>query len=140
MRRFFLIMLAGIALATPAAANPSPELSALETLIAESAETPAQHVALGRYYRSRAALARSGAEEQERMGRSPLYVHGNAGHQRFQRERRAEMAEALREQASAFEERAAAHETAARMAATEDGVGEGVEDATGDAATLNAAQ
>lgn len=119
MRRFLTTLIAGILIAVPASASPAPDLSALETLIAESAETPADHAALGRYYRSRAALARANADEQERMGRSFLYVQGNAGHQRFQRERRAGIASALREQAVAYETRAVAHETAARGAAAE---------------------
>lgn len=116
MRRLLIPVLTGILLAAPAMASPSPEAEALEALIAESAETPTEHAALGRYYRSRAALARANAEEQERMGRSFLYGSGNAGQQRFQQARRAELAHALREQAYAFEARAAAHETAAREA------------------------
>lgn len=116
MRRLLMTALAGILLAAPAGASPSPETEALEALVAESAETPTEHAALGRYYRSRATLARTHADEQERMGRSFLYVNGNAGQQRFQRARRAELANALREQAVAYEARAAAHETAAREA------------------------
>ncbi len=123
MRRLLMTALAGILLATPASASPSPDVEALETLIAESAETPTEHAALGRYYRSRAALARANADEQERKGRSFLYVQGNAGQQRVQQARRSEIANALREQANAFEARAAAHEVAAREARPADGLG-----------------
>lgn len=117
MRRLLMTALAGILLATPASASSTPDMEALETLIAESADTATEHAALARYFRSRAALARANAEEQERMGRSFLYVSGNAGHQRHQRARRAEVANVLREQAVALEARALAHETAAREAA-----------------------
>ncbi|MBK7951959.1 MAG: hypothetical protein IPK00_25190 [Deltaproteobacteria bacterium] len=89
MRRLLMTALAGILLAAPASASPSPDTEALETLIAESAETATEHAALGRYYRSRAALARANADQQERMGRSFLYVSGNAGQQRHQQTRRA---------------------------------------------------
>ena len=130
MRRLLMIVIAGILLAIPASASPSPDVEALETLIAESAETATEHAALGRYYRSRAALARANAEEQERMGRSFLYVGGNAAHQRYQNARRAEIANALRDQAYAFEARALVHETAAREAGP--GHAKGIQIGSGD--------
>ncbi|MFO0687890.1 MAG: hypothetical protein U0900_04240 [Myxococcota bacterium] len=116
MRRLLTTVIAGILLAVPASADTTPEMQALETLISESAETPSEHAALARYYRSRAELARSNADQQDRMSRSILYVAGNAAHQRFQKAHRTELASQLREQAYAFEARAAAHETAARTA------------------------
>ena len=138
MRRLLMTALAGILLATPASASPSPDLEALEALIAESAVTATDHAALGRYYRSRAALARANAEEQERMGRSFLYVAGNAGHQRYQQTRRAEIAGALREKAYAFEARALAHETAAREAGSGDA--NGIQIGSGEGGSVTEAQ
>lgn len=57
-----------VAPSLPAAAQPLAEgEAALERVLAESADTPAEHQALARHYRARAAKAREKAESHRWM-------------------------------------------------------------------------
>ncbi len=54
----------------PALASGGDDAIALEQLVIDSADTPADHAALAKYYRAKAASARSHATSHEAMARS----------------------------------------------------------------------
>jgi hypothetical protein len=74
MRRTIAMMTAGGLLAlAPAGAwaqAPASTTQHLDHLMIENADTPAEHEALARYYRTKAAEAKSLAEEHRAMGKS----------------------------------------------------------------------
>jgi hypothetical protein len=73
MRRTLALLIAGfVAWLVPAgisAQTPDPTTQHLEHLMVENADTPAEHQALARYYRMKAADARSLAEEHRAMAK-----------------------------------------------------------------------
>lgn len=110
IRRFALMLVTALAFGVPAWAAAGERLERIEQVLVESAEGPAQHAALARHFRSRAELARVEADELTKRGRSALYAYGNAGMQRFQRERHAALARERLKAAEDYETRARVHE------------------------------
>lgn len=117
IRRLCALMVIMIVFGFPGLATAGTQLDQLEQLMIESADGPVQHAALARYFRARAELARAEAKEIEKRGRSFLYVQGNAGAQRFHRERSRAQARERLQAADQFENRALAHERAAQAGA-----------------------
>ena len=121
MRRFSLIVSAGLVFSLPTAAlaGASETPWTLEQMLVRMADDSEQHAALASHFRSKAALARGEAEREVQRGRSALYTHGNAGMQRFLQARRAASAERLIASAESYDAQARLHEDAAERLADE---------------------
>lgn len=78
------LFLGGLALSPELAAAQGGSTS-LEQLAVEMAQTPEQHAALARYYRTEAAEARAKAKRHEGVGRS--YMEKGRGAKPIQQER-----------------------------------------------------
>jgi hypothetical protein len=86
--------------------------SALEQLLVESATTPAQHQALAKYYRSKAADAKAEAETHRSMMKSYSGVRLSAA--KAQSEHCNKLASLSDAQAAEYEKLAASHEALAK--------------------------
>jgi len=102
-------LMVGLAIvAAPIAGIAWAEDSALEQLMVESATTPAQHQALAKYYRSKAAEAKAEAENHRSMVRSYSGVSVPMGKQ--QAEHCNQLASLSDAQAAEYEKLAASHD------------------------------
>ncbi len=131
MRRLVLIVSAALFIILPgsAFAEAKPATQNLEQLLIRSAVGAQEHAALASHFRSKAAMARADAEREKKMGRSILYTHGNAGMQRYLKERRSEKAQRHLASAESFEAQAERHAAEAARIAGESGEGSGDEHA-----------
>lgn len=84
----------------------------LEHLMVENANTPAEHQALARYYRMKAADAKSLADEHRAMGKS---YHAKPGEMRKMKNHCDRIAELNEELAAQYERLAKGEEAAANM-------------------------
>ena len=131
MRRLVLIVATVVFIALPgsALADVKPATQSLEQLLIRAAIGAQEHAALASHFRSKAAMARADAEREEKMGRSILYTHGNAGMQRHLKARRTQTAERLLASAESFEAQAERHAAEAARIAGASGAGDGAEQA-----------
>ena len=93
------------------AQTPDTTIQHLEHLMVENADTPAEHRALARYYRMKAADAKSLAEEHRAMGKR---YHGKPGEVRNMRKHCDRIAELNEELAAQYESLAKGEEAAAK--------------------------
>ena len=70
MRAIATALILGALAFSPAVAAAGDDTTALEQLVIDSAHTPADHTALAKYYRAKAASARADATSHESMARS----------------------------------------------------------------------
>jgi hypothetical protein len=117
MRRTIAMMSAGAILAlAPAGAwaqTPVNTSQHLEHLMIENADTPAEHQALARYYRMKAADAKALAAEHRSMAKS--YTGGNVASLRAMKKHCDRIAELNDELAAQYEDLAKAEDAAAKM-------------------------
>jgi len=120
IRRSVATFLMGLSLAVPGLASAEGARQPIELLLIQMAESADQHATLGRYFRSKATVARAEADRIEARGRNPLYLRGNAANQRYERARSAKLALALTTDAERYDALALVHEEEAqKLAATQ---------------------
>lgn len=68
--RIAAILLAGALAASPGLASADEQGASIEQLLVDMAKTPADHAALARYYRGKAAEERAEAERHQQMSKS----------------------------------------------------------------------
>lgn len=131
MRRLVLIVSTVLIMTLPgsALADVKPATQSLEQLLIRSAIGAQEHALLASHFRSKAEMARADAEREEKMGRSILYTHGNAGMQRHLKARRAATAERHLASAESFEAQAERHAAEAERIAGASGSVDGAEQA-----------
>lgn len=116
MRRTIALMTAGglLALAPVAAWGQTPNTTTqhLEHLMVEKATTPADHQALARYYRMKAADAQSLAQEHREMAKR---YHGKPGQVRNMKQHCDKIADLNEELAAQYEALAKGEDAAAKM-------------------------
>lgn len=117
MRRTIALLTAGGLLAlAPAGAwaeTPATTTQHLEHLMVDNADTPEEHQALARYYRMKAADARSLAQEHREMGKR--YFAGKLTQRQTMRKHCDRIAELNEELAAQYEELAKGEDAAAKM-------------------------
>jgi hypothetical protein len=107
-------LLAGMTVFAPGLVSAEEPAPSIESLVVEMAHTPAEHEALAKYYRAKAADARAEASRHEAMGSS--YGTGKMT-QRAQMEKHcAKIAELDNAMADQYDALAKAHEEAAKQA------------------------
>lgn len=116
MRRTIAMLAAGglLALAPAGAWAQTPVMSTqhLEHLMVDNADTPAEHQALARYYRMKAADAKSLAQEHREMAKS---YHGKPGQMMQMKKHCDRIAELNEELAAQYEDLAKGEDAAAKM-------------------------
>jgi hypothetical protein len=109
----FRTLVLGLAVAsTPIAGFAWADDSALEAVLAETATTPAQHQALAKYYRAKAADAKAQAETHRSMMKS--YSGVRMSDAKAMAEHCNKLASLGDSQAAEYEKLAAAHEAMAK--------------------------
>jgi hypothetical protein len=115
MRRRIAMLAAGALLALApivgwGQAAPLGSTQQLEQLLVDSADTPAEHQALARYYRAKAADAKRDAEEHRAMAKHYIGRPGEVGKMREHCDKIASLDEQV---AAQYEAMAKGHEAAA---------------------------
>ena len=110
----------GLALGSAIAAVPIGSIaraddSALDQFMAETANTPAQHQAIAKYYRAKAAEAKADANSHRSMAKS-YSVGTSVPMAKQQAEHCNKLASLSDSQAAAYEQLAASHEAQAKQA------------------------
>ena len=118
-RRLAATALLGALFALPVSADDTREVEALERLFVEFAESPSQHAALARHFRSKAEMARAEAAQHERLARGARLHHGKPTEQQFMRKRYRRIAERLLAEAAEYDARAELPLAEARKAEAE---------------------
>jgi hypothetical protein len=117
MRRTLALTTAGALLTlAPAgtwAQTPNTTAQHLEHLMIDNADTPAEHQALARYYRMKAADAKELAAEHRSMARS--YTGGNVASLRSMKQHCDRIAELNEQLAAQYEDLAKGEDAAAKM-------------------------
>ena len=109
----FRTLMVGLAIvAAPIAGTAWADDSALEQLMVETATTPAQHKALAKYYRAKAADAKAEAENHRSMLRS--YSGTSMPMGKVQGEHCNKLASLSDAQAAEYEKLAASHDAPAK--------------------------
>ncbi len=108
-----LAVVASALLWIPGAAFAEPA-SSLEQLVVEMADAPAEHAAVAKHFRAKAADLRGEASKHESMGR--VYGGGKLGTRIKMRGHCDKLAELYAAQAAEYEELAKLHEAAASAA------------------------
>ncbi len=116
MRRTIAMLTAGFVLALAPAAvwaqTPATTTQHLEHLMVENADTPAEHQALARYYRMKAADAKSLAQEHREMAKR---YRGKPGEVRNMRKHCDRIADLNEELAAQYESLAKGEDAAAKQ-------------------------
>ena len=109
----FRALTIGLAIAAaPIAGIARADDSALEQILVETATTPAQHKALAKYYRSKAADAKAQADYHRSMMKS--YSGGKLADTKRQAEHCNKLASLSDDQAAEYEKLAASHDEQAK--------------------------
>jgi len=109
----FRTLTLGLAIAAaPIAGIARADDSALEQILVETATTPAQHKALAKYYRAKAADAKAEASNHRSMMKS--YSGGNVAQAKVQTEHCNKLASLSDAQAAEYEKLAASHDEQAK--------------------------
>ena len=106
-----IALLAGI----PAVAFATDSEHSLEQVLVESATDSADHAALARYYRAKAAEARAEAERHEKLGKS--YLEGKVTQKMQMQKHCKKIAEILEAQAAEYDALANLHDADAKKVA-----------------------